>query len=220
MIGCACAVIFNMRHRGILSTQAAGAPIALAIFWLIAVFLIDFAWRISLRRSDGWHFFRAAAWSGICLCTIVMTWTLSAPLVPDPARVYLALRRSYIETHWQVDPVTNLIYFPLHFYRLDESGKNVIPSDFFVLDQNNQMKVDPVTHEVTWPNCPGAIYTADRLDDKIYILRHYTTSVTAPLFPCLITPVRKSEMPSSYPSPVSHLTMRATLSHKGRGERS
>ena len=193
IIGCTCAIIFNMRGRGIVSAQVAGAPIALAVFWLIAAFLIDLVWRIRTRSLDRWYF-RAAAWSGICLCIIVTTWILLALVVPDSARLYLTLRRSYIETHWQVDPVTKMIYFPLHFYWLDESGKTVVPSDFFVLD-HNKMKVDPVTHEVTWPKCLGAIYTADRLDGNIYILRHYAMSVTAPIFPCLITPVLKSELP-------------------------
>jgi hypothetical protein len=192
IIGCTCAIIFNMRGRGIVSAQVAGVPLALALFWLMGVFLLDLVWRIR-TCSSGVKFVRAAAWSGICLCIIVITWILLARVVPDSARVYLMLRRSYIETHWQVDPVTKLTYFPLDFYRADESEKTFVPGDFFVLDQDNQLKVDPATHEVTWPKCLGAIYTANRLDDTIYILRHYTMSVTAPIFPCLITPAPKSE---------------------------
>ena len=70
IIGCTCAIIFNMRGRGIVSAQVVGAPIALAVFWLIAAFLIDLVWRIRTRSLDRWYF-RAAAWSGICLCIIV-----------------------------------------------------------------------------------------------------------------------------------------------------
>ena len=116
-------------------------------------------------------------------------------MIPDLAWVYFILRRSYIETHWQVDPVTKVIYFPLDFYWADEKGKTVVPAHFFMLNQNNQISVGPVEHEVTQPNCPGAIYTADRMDGKIYFLRTYTMSVDATVFPCLITPTLNSKPP-------------------------
>ena len=89
-------------------------------------------------------------------------------VIPDSASVYLMVRRPYIDAHWQVDPITNLTYFPLAFYHVDESGKTVVPGHFFVLDRGNQLVVNPISHVVDWPKCPGAIYTAYRLEDQIY----------------------------------------------------
>jgi hypothetical protein len=194
IIGCAGAIIFDMRGRGIASARVAGVPLEFAVFWLIGVFLIDLTWRVRARSSNG-RFVRSAAWSGICLGVIAITWILAATVIPDSARVYLMLRRPYIDAHWQVDPVTKLTYFPLDFYHVDESGKIVVPGDFFVLDQENRLSVDPISHEVNSPKCLGAIYTADRLEGQIYILRHYTETATAPLFPCLITPALEGEQP-------------------------
>jgi len=195
IIGCACATIFDMRSHGIASATAAGIPLQFAAFWLIGVFLVDLTWRVRTHSSNR-KWARAATWSGICLGVIAITWILAAMVIPDSASVYLMVRRPYIDAHWQVDPITNLTYFPLAFYHVDESGKTVVPGHFFVLDRGNQLVVNPISHVVDWPKCPGAIYTAYRLEDQIYIVRHYTIGATAPLFACLITPIPNRERPA------------------------
>ncbi len=196
IIGVSCAIIFDMRHNGIVSATVAGRPIELATLWLVGIFVADLVLHKTSHTSELTQFasesarFAGAVRSfGICLAVIAISWIAASEVLPNSARIYLMFYRQYISEHWQVDPVTKLTYLPLDFYATDDSERMVVPAHFFLLDREHRLGFDPSSHKVTWPTCPGAIYTAFRLEDQIYILRHYAVSATAPLFPCLITPI-------------------------------
>jgi hypothetical protein len=191
MIGCAAAIILGMRGYGIGPGVAADAvPVGL-ICWLIAVFVMDLTWRIR-SGAPGLKWLRSAGWSGASFGIVVAAWILTASATPNPAGIYLAMRRSYIDAHWQVDPVTKLTYFPIAFY--DYNGK-AVPYSLFLKDSESQLKIDPLGHDLLWPRCSTASYAAHRLEDKIYVLRQYEVSPELSYSPCLITPAPKSTPP-------------------------
>jgi hypothetical protein len=191
IIGFGCAIFINMRVNDIASAKVAAVPFGVAFFWLIGVFLIDLICRVRAGASNG-NFSRAAAWSGICMGTVVLAWLFGAIAFPDTAGLYLVLQRSYIDTHWRVDPVTRVTYFPLAFEKADAGGATVVPRSFFVLDKYSELIVS--SGELMRPSCPNATYLARRLEGQIYILQQYAEQ-DAYLTPCLVTPAPKSELP-------------------------
>ena len=190
ILGFAGALIFNLRSRGIVSAGVAGAPLEGAIVLLTMLFFVELIWPLRGGSPLG-RLLRAMARSGICSLVIASTWSLGTIALPDSARIYFLINRSYIDKHWVLDPVSELTYFPIDAYELDRSG-SAVPLNFFVMDKEKKLKVDPLSHEVTSPSCPGAQYTAEVIRGQIYVLRHYTIAAGAALSPCLITPVRQT----------------------------
>ena len=133
----------------------------------------------------------------ITLLVGVFASTLASNSFPDPARIYLWLWRPYVESHWQVDPVAHLTYFPLDYTGVGYKNQEIVPHNFFVLDDKKALRLDehpdPYSglRRLISPSCPDAKYDASRLDGEIYIVNNYIDDPDEPSQPCLITPNNK-----------------------------
>jgi hypothetical protein len=196
MIGLIPSVCIKLTGRGFASDFISLLPFIADLAMAALVALIFFAELLLRPRGERLTraLFRAFFCSLVALLVGVLAWVWLAPEVPDPARIYLWLWRPYLESHWRVDPVTHLTYFPLDYTGVGKDNKEVVPHNFFVLDDRGTLVLDENPHHgisrLISPSCPGAKYYASRLDEKIYIVNNYIDDPDEPSEPCLITPMR------------------------------
>jgi hypothetical protein len=141
---------------------------------------------------------RAIAWSAICVVTMVASWIFAVIVFPDASVIYFKLNRSYIESHWKIDPITKLPYFPFVFYRADMIGRSIVPSHYYVLDEQYRIMFEPFFRRFEIRECRDEYTIVVRVDDRTYFIRQYPPGGSwegSYITPCLITPTLKERPP-------------------------
>lgn len=112
-------------------------------------------------------------------------------IVPDLGPIYFQIRKSYIESHWQIDPQTGRRYFPIDYFQVrdgPDAGK-FFPRNFFIVDDGSFRIVDWFSGISVF--CGGSKYHAKKLSPDVYLLRAYVDDPAETLDPCLIMPSPK-----------------------------
>jgi hypothetical protein len=191
-LGVAVAASMRIYDRGIASHSLVSGAETLA-FGLIVLVIIR-----ELRRL-GENFARIACGIFLSLVSLFLfesTRVCALQAIPDPALLYWQIWRSYIESHWKTDPVSGVIYFPIDYPTMNDSGVQmggIFPRNFFVFDKDGTFSIDKSygRDRLISPSCPGAKYGARRVEDKIYVVRLYVDYPEEDSNPCLVTPTPK-----------------------------
>lgn len=178
-------LFFKLASRGIVNGNVPVVAVMCAIVWLAAIALIDLIWPTTSRRFGG-RLIVGVARSATSLFVIAAIWVLAVALLPDPAQVYLLIRREYIHAHWLTDPVSKLTYFPLDYTKMKDNG--LFPRNFYLLDRNGDFEIDRYTNRLISPKCPHAKYEAKFLGGNVYVVRFFIDDMDEPAVPCLVTP--------------------------------
>jgi hypothetical protein len=194
LIGVSGPICIKMTSRGFVSGIFSSIPFVaypLMLVWPSIAFLAGLLFRKTGMRLTS-TIVRALFFSFITSLIAFFGCALASTSFPDPARIYLWLWRPYVESHWQVDPVTHLTYFPLDYTGVGKENKEIVPHNFFILDDKEKFVLDASSYHgisrLIAPFCPNAKYEASRLDEKIYIVANYVDDPDEPSEPCLITP--------------------------------
>jgi hypothetical protein len=156
-------------------------------------------------RKEGWASRLCFSILSSLMILVAIYYTNLSPYdFPEPAGIYLRWWRPYVESHWQVDPVTHLIYFPLDYAGSSNKDDHLVaPLNFLVLDDKKAFVIDPYSTpgrmgRLRSPTCPDADLEVLRLEGQIYIVRQYADDFHKDSESCLITPTKVKDENSVY----------------------
>jgi hypothetical protein len=191
-VAVAVAVSMRVYDRGMASHSLVNGAEILA-FGLIILILVRELLR--LRGDFGSRILYGFFLSFLSLLIFVPTWVCALQAIPDPALLYWQIWQPYIQGHWQTDPVSKFIYFPIDYTTMDYSTANdrgkVVPRNFFVLDDIGMFEISKYDGRVISPSCANAKYSALRVEEKIYVVRLFIDDPDETSDPCLVTPMQK-----------------------------
>lgn len=189
-----------MRSSGFVPPSVEAIPVYFGLLWIAGVFLLELVRVIrgvtiqpviAMIEAP----IRALAWSGICVIIVVVSWIFAAIVFPDSSVIYFKLNRSYITSNWQIDPVTKLPYFPTAFYKADLIGRSIVPSHYYVLDEQYRITFEPFFRRFEIRECRDEYTIVVSVEDRTYFVRQYTEEGGSYIKPCLITPTLKNDRP-------------------------
>jgi hypothetical protein len=191
LMGVTSATFSSAAELGIVPYRWVTASLIAGAGWIVVGFIEEArkVWSLfDALRSSLWIFlFFGLGW-------VLTSSAFRQEVLPDPTLVYFHLRRSYIETHWQVDPKSRLSYFPLDYLAMEKlnrggaSGKEIVPRNFLARDYAGKFSIDRTDGRLTSPSCPNAKYSARRLEGPVYAVRLYIDDVDEVSEPCLVAP--------------------------------
>jgi hypothetical protein len=192
-----------MRSSGFVSPSLETISVGCALLWIAGVFLCELVPRVIAITSRAQLLvtvseatFKAVAWSAICVVTTLVSLIFAAKVFPASSVVYFKLNRSYIESHWQIDPVSKLTYFPIAFEDAGPVGKTTIPSRYYVLKEHYPKSLDsPVPGFTLSSGCRNDFFDV-HVEEQVYFVFHYSEPDEYYLTPCRITPtLKKGRLP-------------------------
>jgi len=174
--GVAGAISFTAVDEGIIRGWLLLLVIVVILALLIAALILKGSLAVRVSRAF------------LGMIVVVCSWVF-AGVLPDPAVVYFNIFRKDIEAHWKIDPITNVVYFPVD-YGVDDEGKK-FPRNFFVLDNAGTFAADEYTKNLLSPRCGKSKYIVRFRRENVLFLRFYTDGADEPVRSCLIIPISK-----------------------------
>jgi hypothetical protein len=194
VITCVFSIARDFRSSGFASPTVEGIPVWCALLWIIGVLFYELVWNMRTVSSGTGivvnALMKAVLWPAICVIAVVPTFIFATMVLPDASAVYFKLNKDYVQSHWQIDAVSKLAYFPVIFGSAAPLGMTTIPERFYVLDEHDIISFDRMMNRFTVRGCDE--YTTVRhVEDHVYFVELGSEPEGRYLKPCLINPIPK-----------------------------